>query len=175
MVIQSNILDFRKTEVIDLNFVVETETEQANRPYIGQWTYEQHQEALTNKDVAHFIIENKQGEQVGYVILTGLSDTNQALCIKRITIKIKGHGYGKEAMRLIIKWVFENTETHRLWLDVKDFNYRARHVYESVGFILEGTLRDCLLNGDRFESLSVMSILRSEYERNEPLGRSLEM
>lgn len=164
MLIQSAVLDLRKTEISDLTFVLDAETDLDNTPYIGQWTFEQHLESLTNEDMVHLIIENKQGDKVGYVILTGFLNLNKAIFLKRITIRIKGHGYGKEAMKLILKWVFENTETHRIWLDVKDFNLRARHVYESVGFIFEGTLRDCFFNGDRFESLSVMSILRHEYK-----------
>ncbi|MDF2959940.1 MAG: acetyltransferase [Paenibacillus sp.] len=166
MVIQSTILDLRKTEIDDLAFVLETETDPDNTPFIGQWTFEQHLEALANQDIVHLTIENKQGDKVGYVILTGFLDLNNAVCIKRITNKIKGHGYGKEAMTLIINWFFENTNTHRIWLDVKDFNDRARHVYESVGFIFEGTLRDSFFNGERYESLSVMSILRHEYKGN---------
>lgn len=164
MVIQSAILNLRRTEINDLPFVLETETDPDNAPFIGQWTFQQHLDALTNEDMLHLIIENKQGDKVGYVILTGFLDSNKAVCIKRITNMIKGQGYGKEAMKLIIKWVFENTETHRIWLDVKDFNHRARHVYESVGFFFEGTLRDSFFNGERFESLSVMSILRHEYK-----------
>ncbi|GKU78068.1 GNAT family N-acetyltransferase [Paenibacillus sp. L3-i20] len=49
--------------------------------------------------------------------------------MKRITINTKGQGYGKEAMKLIVKWIFESSETQRIWLDVKTFNNRARHVY----------------------------------------------
>ncbi|MCR8632213.1 GNAT family N-acetyltransferase [Paenibacillus radicis (ex Xue et al. 2023)] len=167
LVIQSALLDIRKTEVNDLSFVLATETDLDNTPFIGQWTFEQHHETLTNADVAHLIIENKQGDIVGYAILTGLLDPNKAVCVKRIANKIKGQGYGKEAMKLIVTWIFENTDTHRVWLDVKDFNHRARYVYESVGFIFEGTLRDSYFNGVKFESLSVMSMLRREYKREE--------
>jgi diamine N-acetyltransferase len=163
VLIQSALVNLRKTEINDLPFVLDTESNADNAPYVGQWTFEQHAEALTNEDTLHFIIENKQGDQAGYAILTGLLDPNKAICLKRIAVQLKDHGYGKEAMRLIVKWIYDYTETHRIWLDVKDFNVRARHVYESVGFIFEGTLRDCLLNGGRFESLSVMSILRHEF------------
>jgi hypothetical protein len=45
---------------------------------------------------------------VGYLILTGLTDPNHVVCMKRIANQIKGRGYGKEAIRLIIEWVFEN-------------------------------------------------------------------
>jgi RimJ/RimL family protein N-acetyltransferase len=33
---------------------------------------------------------------------------------------------------------------HRIELDVYDFHPRARHVYEKVGFMYEGTKRDAL-------------------------------
>lgn len=161
---QSAVLKIRPTEESDLTFVISTENDQENTPYIGQWTFEQHLNSLTNEDMRHLIIENYSGDKIGYVILTGLLDSNKALCIKRIAIQLKGKGYGKETLKLIIKWVFENTGTHRLWLDVKDFNSRARHTYESVGFVFEGTLRDSIFKGGRFESLSIMSILSHEYK-----------
>lgn len=39
---------------------------------MGQWTLEQHQEVLTLEDIAHLVLEDKQGNKVGYAILTGL-------------------------------------------------------------------------------------------------------
>ncbi|GGG70007.1 GNAT family N-acetyltransferase [Paenibacillus radicis (ex Gao et al. 2016)] len=165
MQIQTARLLLRQTTINDLDFVYHTEHDKENRSYIGQWTIEQHQEALKDEDILHLLIENKQGEKTGYVILSGLLDTNKALCIRRIAIKLKGHGYGKEVMKGLIEWGFENNPAHRIWLDVKDFNQRAIHVYESVGFVYEGTLRDSYFNGEGFESLVIMSILREEYTK----------
>ncbi len=165
MLVQSAILNVRKTEATDLPFVLEAETDQENTPFIGQWSYEQHLESLIDENMNHLIIENKNGDKIGYAIITGLLDLNKTVCLQRIAIQMKGKGYGKETLKLIVMWVFEHTETHRLWLDVKDFNNRARHVYESVGFIVEGTLRECILKENRYESLSVMSILRHEYKK----------
>jgi RimJ/RimL family protein N-acetyltransferase len=170
MVIQSDKLVVRKTEIHDLDFVLRTETDLTNVPFIGQWTFEKHVESLIDEDIAHFIIENRQGDKVGYVILTGLLDPHKAVCVKRISNKIKGQGYGKEAMRLVVKWIFENTDTHRIWLHVKDFNHLAIYVYDSVGFIFEGILRDSYFYEAKFESIAVMSILRQEYKREELLS-----
>lgn len=75
----------------------------------------------------------------------------------------KGKGYGKEALRLVKQLAFEELGAHRLWLDVKKQNVRARHVYESEGFVVEGVLRECLKAEAGFESLVVMSMLRDEY------------
>ena len=58
---------------------------------------------------------------------------------------------------------FERLNVHRLWLDVFETNQRARNLYESAGFQVEGTLRECLRTGEGFASLVVMSMLSSEY------------
>ena len=65
----------------------------------------------------------------------------QSLEFRRIVITDKGKGYGRESLRLIKKMAFEELSAHRLWLDVKDHNLRARHVYEAEGFMVEGVLR----------------------------------
>lgn len=75
-----------------------------------------------------------------------------------------GKGYGSEAFRLILKRAFLECNAHRVWLDVKDYNHRAKYIYEKHGFAVEGTLRECLKTRDGFESLIVMSMLRSEYD-----------
>lgn len=40
---------------------------------------------------------------------------------------------------------------------------RAKKLYESEGFIVEGCLRECLKTFDKWESLIIMSILKKEY------------
>ena len=77
MVIQSAKLNLRKTEINDLAFVIDTENDVENRSFIGQWTFEKHRESLTDEDIIHLIIENKQGEKIGYAILSGLLDPKQ--------------------------------------------------------------------------------------------------
>lgn len=163
MPFHSELLKLRKTTILDVDKVMTAEQDQHNRPYIGQWSREQHMRALFNTDMLHFIIEDAAGEFSGYVIITGLEDPNLATCIKRLVVVPKGQGYGTATLRLLKEWIFGNTDTHRLWLDVKDHNDRARRVYEGVGFTYEGTLRDCLKVGDSFESLQIMSILKGEY------------
>ena len=138
--------------------------------YIGKWDYDSHVSALTDKDIAYFIIQNRLSMDVGYVILTDLFNKHNSIHIKRIAIdsSSKGKGYGKEALKLILNWIFKNTQAHRVWLDVKDYNSRAIYIYESAGFVIEGTLRDCEFNTlkNQYESFHIMSILRKEYQKN---------
>jgi diamine N-acetyltransferase len=46
-----------------------------------------------------------------------------------------------------------------------EHNQRAQALYESEGFVWEGTLRECVRVGERFVSLRIMSILNRERAR----------
>ena len=153
----------RHTLVSDLDFVIASERADENSPFVVAWTREQHELALANKDMGHWLIE-RQGERIGYIILAGLAQEHQSIELRRIVVTDKDKGYGREALRLIKKRVFGEWGAHRLWLDVKEHNARARHLYESEGFIVEGVLRECVRNGREFESLVVLSILNDEYQ-----------
>lgn len=154
----------RPTKKADLDFVLAAEQDKDNLPFIIQWQRKQHEAALKDSDTSHLIVERiAEPISVGYVILGELENPNQSILLKRIVVTEKGKGYGKEALRLVKQLAFEELQAHRLWLDVKEHNYRAQHIYKAAGFVVEGRLRECLKTGDRFESLVLMSILLSEY------------
>ena len=156
----------RPTNRDDLPFVISAERAEDNRVYVAQWTREQHEEALKDPDMSHLIIERLDDQTpVGYVILAGLKYRHRSVECRRVVVTQKGRGYGRCALQLVKRLAFDQLEAHRLWLDVKDHNTRARHLYESEGFVVEGTLRECFKVDDGFESLVVLSMLRREYER----------
>lgn len=158
----------RRTLESDLDFVLDAELSDENSSFVIAWTHEQHKQALSNKDLLHLIVERCDDHKpVGYIILAGLEQPHQSIEFRRIVITDKGKGYGKEALRLIKKMAFEELSAHRLWLDVKAHNLRARHVYEAEGFIVEGILRECLKTGEKFDSLVVLSMLRNEYQSDQ--------
>jgi RimJ/RimL family protein N-acetyltransferase len=155
----------RKTLETDLDFVVMTEHNEDNKLYIIPWDKQRHQRALNNPDTLHFTIETPgYDRRIGYGIIAGLQNPHQSIELQRIVITDKGQGYGREALCILIEWAFQTRKVHRLWLDVKEFNHRARQLYESEGFQIEGTLRECLKSDEgNFESLILMSMLYNEY------------
>lgn len=165
ILLQSSRIRLRHTNRADLDFVLLAEQAPENRAFVGQWTRLQHQLAFSGRRNLHLIVESVVVDKpIGYLILSDLKDANQSINLKRIVITEKGQGYGHFTLQLVKQLAFEKLKAHRLWLDVKDFNQRARHLYEAEGFKVEGTLRECLKVGDNFESLVIMSILRSEYQ-----------
>lgn len=153
----------RPTEPDDLAYVVASEQSDENNRFVMQWTYDQHRGALYGTNLAHLIVADETDQAVGFIILAGLESPHQSIEFMRLVITDKGKGYGTEAVQQVQRFAFTRLNAHRLWLEVKDHNHRARHIYQKHGFREEGTLRDCLKQGDHFESLVVMSMLSHEY------------
>ncbi|HWS99922.1 MAG TPA: GNAT family protein [Pyrinomonadaceae bacterium] len=157
----------RRTAEGDLDFVLAAEGAEENRRFVGQWTRAEHCATLSDPDLAHFVVEGVgDNRPVGYVIMAGLADANRSVEFRRVVITEKGRGYGREVLRAVKKMAFEELKAHRLWLDVREHNERARRLYESEGFVAEGMLRECVSVGDGWESLVLMSVLEEEYYRD---------
>jgi len=73
-------------------------------------------------------------------------------------------GYGTEATCVILDFGFGELRLHRVLLHVFDGNDRARHVYQKLGFVHEGTERETLYRHGRHMDVHLMGILRSEWE-----------
>jgi len=132
----ANSVRLRPTLQTDLDFVLRLEADPDTAPLIHAWPIEEHRAAMSDPGVAHWIVEDaEQRAPVGFVILRGL-DT-EVIELRRIAISEKGRGYGTSAMRLVKEVVFGEMGARRIWLDVYDFNDRARSIYEAEGFSVE--------------------------------------
>jgi RimJ/RimL family protein N-acetyltransferase len=127
------------------------------REFLRQWyaTRTDHDDRL---DLA--IEDRRTGEYVGEVVLKDLDPDNRS-CGFRIALSAARHfgkGYGGEATRMVLAHAF-GLGVHRVGLEVYAFNPRARHVYETAGFVHEGTMRDALLWNGAWVDAHVMAAL----------------
>lgn len=102
---------------------------------------------------------------VGEAVLNGLDVANRS-CGFRICLlgrSVFGRGFGTEATRLMVGHAFARG-VHRVELEVYDLNPRARHVYEKVGFTVEGVRREALLWDGVYHDAIVMGLLALEWE-----------
>lgn len=151
-------MELRESEPRDIERVLALEADPAAAPFIEAWPAERHLLALGDPDAAHLqIVED--GRPVGFVVLTGLRDINDCVELRRIVVFPPGRGLGRAALALILDHAFGALGAHRVWLDVKPANARARRLYASFGFEEEGTLRDALWTEDGYEPLIVMAKL----------------
>ena len=86
-----------------------------------------------------------------------------------------GKGYGTEAIELLMDYGFKTLNLNRIELKVYDFNQRAIHCYEKLGFVREGLKRQAVfINGD-YHDILIMGILQQEWKEksNEKNDESL--
>lgn len=58
-----------------------------------------------------------------------------------VTTRLRGAGYGREALRVAIRWFADERGHHRFTIDPAVENARAIRAYEAVGFRPVGVLR----------------------------------
>ena len=75
-------------------------------------------------------------------------------------------GYGTKAMRLLLKFGFEDLNFHRIWLRVLENNHRARKSYLKAGYTEEGRLRKSEFRHGFYNDIILMSILQEEWFAN---------
>ena len=155
-------LRLRRASLDDLDYIMKLQAAPENRKFIVPFDENYHREIFTCADKLDVIAEEiSTGERVGYFMLREL-DTPCAE-FTHVIIGRKGLGYGREALDLLLEWTFKLRKYHRVWIDCKDYNEIALHLYERVGFVREGLLREIILTDGVYENLVVLGMLDSEY------------
>lgn len=146
----------------DIPRIVALERLPMARQFVGHWTEERHRSTLTGTDARYFVSKTESGNLQAYAILRGLSEASGAVELKRIVVATPERGLGRQVLTELIRIVFDDLRAHRLFLDVYEDNARARHLYESLGFVYEGVLRDAARRENEYYNLCLMSMLESE-------------
>ena len=74
-------------------------------------------------------------------------------------------GYGTDALRAFLAFLFDAVGLHRVWLATFDYNARARHVYEKIGFVQEGVMRQSDWVDGRWVDSVIYGILEHDFRR----------
>jgi RimJ/RimL family protein N-acetyltransferase len=72
-------------------------------------------------------------------------------------------GLGTEAIKLLLAFGFDVLNLHRIYLICYEYNYRAKRVYEKVGFKETGRQREAIKRFGQFFDLYIMDLLVDEY------------
>ena len=79
-------------------------------------------------------------------------------------VDYKGKGIAKEASRQIIQYGFEHFGLNRIYLFTESENIAAIRLFEKVGFIREGLLRQDIVSHGKYVDRFVYSILRKDWK-----------
>lgn len=73
------------TQMADLSFVTAAERHPDNCRYVGQWSEQQHADALTNPDQRHYLIKS-QNRAGGFSMLAGFASQHDTILLRRLVI-----------------------------------------------------------------------------------------
>ena len=120
-----------------------------------------------NKDASSFgfsIEEAASKELVGHVTVWGIDPIVRAGTLAIIIGgEHVGRGLGTDAMRVVLRFAFEELGINKIELSVWEYNSRALRTYERVGFVVEGSRRAATFHAGQYWAQIQMGILRSEY------------
>jgi diamine N-acetyltransferase len=154
----------RRATAADLDSIMAIERQPGYEHLVGRSSTEFHVRVIDDPDYAYLVGLGDDGTIIGFGILRDLTNAQGNTCLKRFAVAAAGQGFGKRLLAEIIDWVFENTRTHRFWLDHIITNDRARHVYELNGFVREGISRQAYVLPDETRvDLAVMSLLKPKW------------
>jgi RimJ/RimL family protein N-acetyltransferase len=114
-----------------------------------------------------FEIHTEDGQLIGVAYVVGISPYNRR-CMIGVTIGNRnywGKGYGREALEMLLRYVFEDLGMHRVSAETYEYNPAWKKLVEATGFTLEGTERDYLFRDGRYFAKHDYSMLEDEYRR----------
>ena len=137
------------------------------RPYSAETFIERFNPGRENPNAVMFDLRTVEDNRlIGFVAIHSIEWNNQAglLAIGIGEPNYRGHGYGADALRLILRYAFDELNLHRVGLDVISNNAQAIRAYERVGFKQEGVQRESVFRDGQRHGRVVMGILRDEWQ-----------
>jgi RimJ/RimL family protein N-acetyltransferase len=113
-------------------------------------------------------------EMIGYAELDGINWAQRA---GWISLAIgdsaqRGRGHGTEAMRLLLRFAFDELNLYRVQLTVFGYNDHAIQLYEKLGFQREGAFREFLHRTGQRHDMLLYGLLRREWEASQAAGNA---
>lgn len=117
-----------------------------------------------------FFIERKNGNKIGFIgthVFAGMLEIGYALIPAE-----RGHGYGTEASKIIVDYLFLSKSIVRIQAATNSENKASQKVLENAGFQREGTERKGIFVYGKWADLYLYGILREEWKKPKVLTRT---
>ena len=117
---------------------------------------------------ADWAITHGSDEYLGEIVINEI-DRHSMNANLRLSLRPgqRGRGFGGEAISLVLDHAFapapEGLGLHRISLDVLSLNPRAEALYEGLGFVAEGRLREAHRDGEHWCDVVQMGLLAEEW------------
>lgn len=112
-----------------------------------------------------FMIMDNHKKALGTCSLTNIDRNNKSAEVGIMIgdINSQGKGYGKESLRKILDYGFNNINLHRIEAKIFEFNKISLRLFERLNFKYESTSRESLWRNKKWWDIYVYSILSNEF------------
>jgi len=128
---------------------------------------DQDKEAEKARNQFHFAIRTKADDRlVGLASLFWIQWTHGAATL-RLSIgqpEDRGRGYGRETLKMILRYAFDELNLHRVGAMVFEYNPRAVKFLEQTGFVIEVRRRQAIQRDGRRWDILMLGLLRDEWK-----------
>jgi len=111
----------------------------------GQWFFIEKKDGTKIGFIAHFV---SNGTAIGYALLPN----------------DRGKGYGSEAIRIMVDYLFLSKNIVRIQAETHPQNIASQRVLEKAGFRKEGIIRQSFFSRGVWRDTALFSILREEWK-----------
>lgn len=140
------------------------DTDPARLWSVAHWK-EETEKDLKDEDTNFLVRTLSDDQPIGFVTMGGMPKIHRDtwLAIGIGERRFWGKGYGEDAMRVTMRYAFEELNLFRVSLNVIGYNERAIRMYKKIGFVEEGREREfCHRDGRRYD-LVYMGLLHSDW------------
>ena len=102
---------------------------------------------------------------IGNVYATDIDMINRS-CTTGVLIGERDYwnqGYASEAYRLLLYYIFNERNLHRVQAYVLESNVASLKMHQKVGYKVEGTLRHSVYKNGKYQNQVLLSILKEDY------------
>jgi perosamine synthetase len=175
IIIRGETVNLKKIESTDLPLMLKWRNKKESRAWFfnqEKITIEAQEEwynrYLEDKTDSMYVIETKKGVPIGTIGLNNIDEKNRQTELGRMLIgeeKYRAKGYGSDATQTLLKHCFEVMNLNRVYLNVFEHNAKAVSMYRKIGFSQEGVFREAVLSNENRFNITLMGILRNEFEK----------
>ena len=117
---------------------------------------------------------HREGEEkpLGVISLMNISEADASADLSIIVgeKENRDQGLGTEAIRLVLRYAFEDQGLSRIALSVFEFNEPAMRSYEKLGFRREGRIERAVHRDGEWQDAILMRVLASEWREQDDTG-----
>jgi RimJ/RimL family protein N-acetyltransferase len=120
-------------------------------------------------DTKWFFIEKKDGTKIGTMFHWLIGNLLEISCI--LTSNERRRGYGTEATKLMVDYLFLSKDIVRIQAHTNARNVASQKLLQKVGFKKEGIIRKSVFARGEWRDRALFSILREEWKEPSILSR----